>query len=342
MINVEKNKNLKEYNTFGIDVNTKLYINIENTIDILESIKFIKNENITNIFVLGGGSNILFMGTFNGLILHINTRGITIISENDKEVYIKAEAGEKWNNLIQFCIEHNFWGLENLSMIPGKVGSSPVQNIGAYGTEVKDVIYELDAYDIFSGEKKIFKNKDCDFGYRRSIFKDKLRNKFIISSVTYKLSKIPKPNISYKGLGEELQKSGGDIYNINDIFKSVCKIRNTKLPNPDIIGNAGSFFKNPLVSSSKLADILREFPDVVYFIQDDGKVKLAAAWLIEKCGWKGKSWGNAAIYEKQPLVLINKGGASSQEIMNLANKIIEDVYSKFDVELEIEVNIVAS
>lgn len=339
MLKTEKNKNLKSLNTFGIDIYANYYINIENTDDIIRSIEFI-NSNDIPFLILGGGSNILFTGNFEGAVFHINTKGISIISKKDNNVYVKAEAGENWDSLINFCVDKNLWGLENLSMIPGKVGSSPIQNIGAYGTEVKDTIEELEAYEISTGEKRIFKNNECNFGYRYSIFKAELKNKFIISSVTYKLSALPKPNISYKGLSDELKQINVKSPTIKDISNAVSRIRSNKLPDPEITGNAGSFFKNPIISSEKIKNLKSEYPNIVHFSQQDGNAKVAAAWLIEQCGWKGKSMGKAGVHDKQPLVLINNGNASSKDIITLSNKIIEDVGNKFGITLEPEVNII--
>lgn len=338
MLKIEKNKNLKKLNTFGIDIYADYYINIEKTEDIIKSISFI-NNNCSTFLILGGGSNILFTKNFEGVVFHINTKGINIINEEEDNIFVKAEAGEAWENLINFCIKENLWGLENLSMIPGKVGSSPIQNIGAYGTEVKDVISEVEAYEISTGEKKAFKNKECNFGYRQSIFKNIARNKFIISSVTYLLSKKSKPNLSYKGLIEEIKASNISSPTVKDISDAVCRIRTNKLPDPDIIGNAGSFFKNPVISIDKLKELQDIFPDLVFFVQSDNNAKLAAAWLIEQCGWKGKTLGNVGVHAMQPLVIINNGNANGSDVLALANKIIEDIKKKFRITLEPEVNI---
>ncbi|HRS53207.1 MAG TPA: UDP-N-acetylmuramate dehydrogenase, partial [Bacteroidales bacterium] len=339
---IKANINLKSLNTFGIDVKARFYLNITNKEDLFNGFKFITYNKLTSdlILVLGGGSNILFTKDFEGIVLHINTKGIKEKQENENKILVKAEAGEEWENLITHCINKQLWGLENLSYIPGKVGSSPIQNIGAYGVEIKETFEELEAYEIISGNKKIFKFADCKFGYRNSIFKSEYKNKFIIWSVTYKLSKNPSPNLTYKALYQELIKNNIINPSLYDIHNAIIKIRKQKLPDPKHIGNAGSFFKNPIIPIEKLKLLLKDFPDIVYFTnKESDTAKIAAAWLIEKCGWKGKNLGRAAVYSQQPLVIINKGGAKGEEILELANKIIDDVKKTFEIKLEPEVNI---
>ena len=336
-MNIYKNVNLKELNTFGINVKAKNFIEVETEEDLKEI--FISNEySNQSKFILGGGSNILLIKDIEELTVKISIPGIKVIDEDKSSVFIEAGAGVKWHELVGYCIERNYGGIENLSLIPGTVGAAPIQNIGAYGQEIKDVLYRLNGVYISNGKAASFNNKECKFGYRNSIFKNELKNKFVISSVKLKLSKNPEVNLSYGNLKEEIEKLNLSEVTIANISNVVCSIRKSKLPDPSIIGNAGSFFKNPEITFDTFSKLKQKYPDIVGY-QKENNVKLAAGWLIEKCGWKGKRIGNAGVHPKQALVLINYGNASGTEILNLSKKIKESVKEKFYVNLEYEVNI---
>jgi len=339
MKDFEVNIDLKFLNTFGISAKAAYYKSITETEELFMITQMISTGNHP-VLILGGGSNILFTKDFKGIIIHINTEGITKTKETKDYVLIKSAAGEKWDNLVNYCVGSGFWGLENLSLIPGRVGSSPIQNIGAYGVEVKDTFEELEAIEIATGKTIVFSKKDCNFGYRDSIFKSEFRNKFIITSVTFRLSKHPKPELSYNALREELLSSGKSNPDLRDVSQAVIRIRQRKLPDPEITGSAGSFFKNPVINEIQMKKLTDSYPNIISHMQKDGSYKLAAGQLIELCGWKGRSLGDAAVHEFQALVLINKGGATGNNILELANRIIDDVWETFQVELEPEVNII--
>ncbi len=333
---ISKNQSLLEYNTFKIDVKSKFFT-IINTV---EELKILLKDPIfkeNRFLVLGEGSNILFTENFDGLIILNKIKGYSTPVINENEVIIKVNSGENWDNFVNYCVENNWSGVENLVSIPGTIGASPVQNIGAYGSEVKDVLLNVGAINIDTGEYRIFNNKDCEFGYRNSIFKNKLKNKYYITDVTYKLNINHKFSIDYGDVKNELNKRNLNI-NLLNIKTVIADIRAEKLPDPKIIGNAGSFFKNPFVNINEYEKIKEKHPDIKAFKSNNG-YKLAAGWLIEQCGWKGKNIGNAAVHEKQALVLINKGNASGNEILKLSRAIQKSVYDKFNVLIEPEVNI---
>jgi UDP-N-acetylmuramate dehydrogenase len=337
---VQKNFSLKKYNSFGIDAIARYFTSF-NSVDELTEISESEKFNFQNSsFILGGGSNILLTKNFDGLVLKNEISGVEKIREDDNYVYIKAGAGENWHELVLHCIANDWAGMENLSLIPGNVGASPMQNIGAYGVELKDVFYELEAFHI--QEKKIvkFNLKECEFGYRESIFKKKLKGQFIITNVTYKLSKEPVFNTSYGAIEQELSRMEVQTVGISAISDAVIHIRKAKLPDPLQIGNAGSFFKNPSVLNDKFHSLKNEFPDIVGYQIDEQNIKLAAGWLIEQCGWKGYRAGDAGCHAKQALVLVNYGRATGSEIFELSEKIIESVERKFGVRLEREVNVI--
>ena len=289
--------------------------------------------------ILGGGSNILFTKNYEGLVLCNRMKGKEILREDEANVFVKVAAGEVWHEFVQFCIEKNLSGVENLSLIPGSVGAAPMQNIGAYGVELKQVFYSLDAIDILSGEPRIFSHEECRFGYRESVFKNIYKNKFCIVSVTFQLKKIPVFNTSYGAIEEELKRMGVSQLNIKAISEAVCNIRRSKLPDPLITGNAGSFFKNPEVEETLFSSIKAQFPGIIAHPSVHGKMKLAAGWMIEQCGWKGKSIGKAGVHVRQALVIVNLGGAKGSEIYSLSLHVKKSVMEKFGVELETEVNI---
>ena len=327
---------LKTYNSFKIDAacNELICINHE------EDFKYLFDKKIfeTPFLILGGGCNVLFADNFTGTIIHMNTKGIKIIKETKHYVEIEVKAGENWDDFIDFCVKNNFYGIENLSGIPGKIGSCPVQNIGAYGVEVKDVIKEVHVFEIATGKSFVFSNEECKFGYRNSIFKNKKKNKLIITSVVFQLSKIENYNLTYKALKDELQDY--PCITLALVREKICEIRNRKLPDMEKIGSAGSFFKNPVIDKTQYKKLQKKYPQLSCFEEDEIHVKLSAAQLIEVSGWKGFREGDAGVYPLQPLVLVNYKNATGQEINNLAEKIRESVLDKFKIKLECEVNVV--
>jgi UDP-N-acetylmuramate dehydrogenase len=329
---------LKKLNTFGIDVSAKSFVEINS----LEDFKTLQKEPVyksDNILILGGGSNILFTQNYNGLVIKNNLKGIEIVKEDADFVWIKAAAGENWHNFVMWCVDKNYGGLENLSLIPGCVGAAPMQNIGAYGVEIKDVCEKVYAIGLHDGKEVIFSNEDCKFGYRESVFKNILKNKFLITAVVFKLSKKPVFNTSYGAIEQELAAMGVKEKSIKAISDAVIKIRSSKLPDPQKIGNAGSFFKNPEVSKAKHDELKQKFEKIVTYPLENGKYKLAAGWLIEFCGLKGKRNGQAGVHVNQALVLVNYGGVNGNEIYKLSQEVLDAVQNTFGVTLEREVNI---
>ena len=333
---IQNNIDLKPYNTFGVHAlaNQFIEINHENQLIELYNSGIFKNK----FFVLGGGSNILFTQDFEGTIIKIANKGIQHFIEGNN-IYVTAAGGEIWNDLVWYCVDHGFPGLENMALIPGTVVASPIQNIGAYGIELMDIMYTCRAFDTMTGEFKTFSNQDCGFSYRDSIFKSKYKGRFIIVSVTYKLNLHSKLNTSYGAIEVELAKRGISNPTIKDIAEVVSHIRVEKLPDPSTIGNAGSFFKNPIIPNFQLEKLKEVYPNIVCFPMDDTHTKVAAGWLIEQCGWKGKEVGEVAIWKNQALVITNKNKATGKEIFEVSSLIIDDVKEKFGITLEREVNI---
>lgn len=330
---------LKKLNTFGIDVSAKYFAefsSIQDIQEILSNPKFLNSKKL----ILGGGSNLLFTQNFDGIVLKNNLKGIELVNQDADFYYVKSAAGEVWHEFVMHCIKNNYAGLENLSLIPGNVGASPMQNIGAYGVEIKDHFYELEAFSLADKTIRTFSKAECKFGYRESVFKHELKNQYIITSVTFKLLKNPKFNTSYGAIETELAAMGVITKTIKAISQAVCNIRNSKLPNPAEIGNAGSFFKNPEVVRGKYEFLKIKYPNIVGYELENGNVKLAAGWLIEQSGWKGKTFGDAGVHKLQALVLVNYGNAKGNEIYDLSTKVLESVKEKFGVELEREVNII--
>lgn len=338
-VKIYKDISLKPFNTFGINAKAKYLVEILKEDELKEALQSSDFKNLPKL-ILGGGSNILITKDFEGIVIKISIKGIKIIGENEESTIIETGAGEIWHNLILFCIEKNYGGIENLSLIPGLVGAAPIQNIGAYGQELKDVFVDLKGIYIETGEAGFFNKDDCNFGYRDSIFKNELKNKFIITYVRLRLNKKPVLNVNYGTVREELEKSGYNQVGLKEVSDVICKIRKSKLPDPAEIGNAGSFFKNPEIESESFYKLKEEFPDIVGYKLDGDKVKIAAGWLIEKCGWKGKLVGNTGVHAKQALVLINNGNASGEEILRLSKEIKKSVFEKFSIELQEEVNII--
>lgn len=331
---IQKNISLKNYNTFGIDVIANRFVEINSLFDLK---KIIASEK--DIFLIGGGSNMLLTSSINKLVVHLNLKGI-VVNDTDKDfVFVTAEAGENWHEFVLWCISQNYGGLENLSLIPGNVGTSPIQNIGAYGVEIKDTFHQLEALEITTGKTKIFTKEECNFGYRNSVFKNELKNKYIITNVTFKLTKkTHKTNTSYGAIKTYIQNISEP--SIKDISNAVIAIRKSKLPDPKEIGNSGSFFKNPVIDKKLFQKLSEKHTNIPHYIISENEIKIPAGWLIEQAGFKGKRFGNTGVHEKQALVLVNYGNATGDEIYNLAKKIQETVKNSFYINLEMEVNII--
>lgn len=334
---------LATFTTFGISATAKLYTEVVSLEDLKALIQTKEYHSEPNKLILGGGSNILFTQDFDGLVVHNHIKGITFEDRDEQTVLVKSGSGENWHGLVMACVEKNLGGIENLSLIPGTVGASPVQNIGAYGVELKDVFVSLEAFDWQTGQTVTLDKEACGFGYRDSIFKHHVKGLYFITSVTLRLRKpgFHKLSIQYGAIQQTLQDFEVSIPTIADISRAVVHIRSTKLPDPKVIGNAGSFFKNPEVEETKCRALLDEYPIMpTYPAQHEGFKKLAAGWLIEQTGWKGKSLGNAAVHKNQALVLTNPGNATGSEVKKLAEEIQKTVLEKFGVLLETEVNII--
>lgn len=339
MITRENNYSLLKHNTFGIDVKADRFIEYS-TIEDLEDL--IRDKEISKPFLhIGAGSNFLFTEDFHGTVLHSAVDFVSVSDNTDRSVIVKAGAGTCWDEFVGYCVEHGWYGIENLSGIPGETGSAAVQNIGAYGVEIKDLLLKVDTLNIITGEERSFSHDECHYGYRDSIFKKPEMKDYIITDVVFKLSKIERYNLSYQGLIDELKKDKTPL-SLKRIREAVLKIRDSKLPDWRKLGNAGSFFKNPVVTREKLAELQASYPDIPSFSAGRQYAKLSGGWLIEQCGWKGKQHGNAGVYEKQALVLVNLGNASGKEIEELSEMIISSVQEKFGITLERETEIVKS
>ncbi len=336
---IEENISLKTLNTFGIDVCAAYFSRITSIADIHTFLQHPLYTKVPHI-ILGGGSNILFTGNYPGWVLKNEISGINLLHEDSEYVYIKASSGENWHRFVQYCLHKGYAGIENLSLIPGNVGAAPMQNIGAYGVEVKDVIEQVETIEKSSSKAVVFSNKECCFGYRSSIFKTTHKDKYIITGVVFRLHKKAELSITYGAIREELEKMQVSQPDIHAVSEAVCHIRRSKLPDPMMLGNAGSFFKNPVVNFLLAKNIQQTHSDVPLYPVNETETKIAAGWLIEKCGWKGKRKGNCGVHEKQALVLVNYGGASGSNILSLAHEITDSVYQKFGIQLEMEVNII--
>jgi UDP-N-acetylmuramate dehydrogenase len=340
MIKIEENINLKPYNTFGIEANARYFckISTEEELEELLSSEVYKNE---RHLILGGGSNILFTKDFDGLIIKVDLQGIKQQEETDDTIDLNVKSGELWHNLVLYCVQQNLGGIENLSLIPGTVGAAPIQNIGAYGIEVKEVIQKVEAINLLTGERKSFTNAECMFGYRESIFKHELKEKYFISSVTLTVTKKNHLlNTSYGAIQDTLKAMQVTEPTIKNISDAVIHIRKTKLPDPMIIGNAGSFFKNPTITLSQYEQLKNSYSEIPGYPSVNQSVKVPAGWLIEQCGWKGKRVNNIGVHAQQALVLVNYGNGKGNEIFQLAKNILTSVKEKFDITLTTEVNIV--
>jgi len=335
---IQKNISIKQFNTFGVDVKANLFVELKNE-NFLNELFSSVNE-IPNRFILGGGSNVLFTKDFNGIIIKNLLPGIEKIGEDNNFVFIKTGAGVNWHKLVEYSIKNNYWGIENLSLIPGTVGAAPIQNIGAYGQELKNVFLQLETFDLQNNQFKTFAKDECKFGYRDSIFKNEFKNRFLITSVTLKLSKKEDPILTYQPVKEEIDRLKINKPSISQISNIICNIRRSKLPDPNKLGNAGSFFKNPEITEKKYLALKKANNDIKGFKTENNKYKISAGWLIEKCGWKGKRVGDVSSFEKQALVLVNVGKATGKDILDFAESIKEIVKVKFGIELKEEINIV--
>ena len=334
-MNIKSHVSLKQYNSFAIDINAAYFIEINKTQEFKPLIQWLNKHDMPFI-LLGGGSNILFTQDFQGLVIHINTQGKSLIAETDSHYLIEVNAGENWHDFVRWSIDQGYTGLENLSLIPGTVGAAPIQNIGAYGLEFADRFHSLQALQISTGKLLTFDKPACDFAYRHSFFKQNL-GEYLITSIVFQLPKIPDWRITYAGIQQKLQ---GQTLSARLISDTIIQLRQNKLPDPKIISNAGSFFKNPLLTQYEIQHLQQKYPDMPSYVQANNMVKTSAAWLIDQCGWKGKSCGQAAVYEKHALVLINKGQATGAEIWQLATDIQQSVFNKFSIKLEAEPRII--
>ncbi len=349
-MHLDQKVSLKALHTFGMEVQSRYFVEAKTHSEVLTLLNYRHMIHMPILF-LGGGSNVLFKGDFAGIVIRINSKGIKVLHEDDRQVTVTAEAGENWDDFVNHCVANRWAGLENLSLIPGTVGAAPIQNIGAYGVEVKDLIESVLVAELDSGKERRYTRDECGFGYRDSIFKRNLKGRVIILSVTFRLNKTVDDagnapdgnsllNLGYAGIREELDRMGIAQPGIGDVREAVCAIRRRKLPDPAIVGNAGSFFKNPVVDHSAMAAIHAKFPEApAYQQQGQDGFKVPAAWLIEQCGWKGFREGDAGVHPEQPLVLVNYGKATGKQVVELAEKIRKSVREKFGVDLEPEVNI---
>jgi len=336
---LQKDYSLKKLNTFGIDVKASFFTAFTSVTELVQLLGD-SSPALKSKLILGGGSNILFTKNFEGLVMQNKIKGKEIIWENEKEALVKSGAGEIWHDLVLFAIEKNLGGIENLSLIPGTVGAAPIQNIGAYGVEIKDTFESLEAVEITSGKSRTFSLTECGFGYRDSVFKRQLKGAYVITSATFRLSKHPKFNTSYGAITSTIEEMGAKELSIKTISDAVCYIRRSKLPDPAVIGNAGSFFKNPEIPETQFTELKVKYPDIPSYKTVPGMVKVPAGWLNEQCGWKGKVVGNTGVHKNQALVLVNHGGANGEEVKNLAHAIQKSVKEKFGITLETEVNII--
>lgn len=333
-----ENFSLKKYNTFGIEAKAKEFTAVHSVEELKDVLA--KNQSKKK-FILGGGSNMLLTQNIDALVIHIDLKGKKIIREDDDFVWVESQAGENWHEFVLYTINQNFGGLENMSLIPGNVGTTPVQNIGAYGTEIKDTFVSCDAVKIDNQETRTFFKDECRFGYRESIFKNEVKDQYIITSVVFKLTKRNhKINTSYGDITAELAKQGVTNPTLKDVSNAVIAIRQSKLPDPKELGNSGSFFKNPIISKTDFEKVQQKFPDIRFFEVSDTEVKVPAGWLIEQAGFKGKRFGDAGIHKNQALVLVNYGNATGAEILQVSKNIQDTIFNTFGIHIEAEVNVI--
>lgn len=328
---------LKSHNTFGIDAQCRRFIEFSN-VEELRSVLNELTENDRPLLLLGGGSNLLLTTDFNGTVLHSAIKGYTV-ERTEGGVLLRCGSGETWDDIVSLCVKNHWYGTENLSLIPGEVGASAVQNIGAYGSEVKDIIYSVEAVEIATGRSVVMTNKDCDYSYRQSRFKHEWKNRFVITYVTYRLSDRFKPHLDYGNIRAELEREGISEPSSEQLRNVIIKIRRAKLPDPKVEGNAGSFFMNPVVSHSKYEELAAQYADMPHYVVDHDHIKIPAGWMIDRCGWKGRTLGRARVHSRQALVLVNNGGATGNDILRLCEAVRHDVKVKFGIEIKPEVNI---
>jgi len=338
MLKIEQNTSLKNYNTFGLEVNADYFTSVNSIEDLISVLRDNRFLDLPKTF-LGGGSNVLLTKDYHGLIIHNCLKGIEVVNQDAENVFVEAASGEVWHDFVLYCIDKGYGGVENLSLIPGSVGAGPMQNIGAYGVEMKDVFFELEALNLNTLQIEKFSNADCKFGYRESVFKNEKKGQYFITSVTFQLSLNPKINTTYGAIQQQLSTMNVAHPTIKNVSDAVIAIRSSKLPNPAVLGNSGSFFKNPEITTDEYERLKNEFPNVVAYPTGNG-FKLAAGWLIEQCGWKGKVVGNCGSHKDQALVLVNYGNATGDEIYQLALSIQNSVFDKFQVRIVPEVNII--
>lgn len=325
-------------NTFGMDVKADRWIEYSSQEELCELLLH-KERWSFPLLHIGAGSNLLFSGDFKGTVLHSGIKGIELVAEDENCVWVRVGAGVVWDDFVAYAVDHEWYGAENLSYIPGEVGASAVQNIGAYGAEAKDLIDTVETVEIATAKVKVFRNEECGYAYRESVFKKDLKGKFVVTYVTYKLSKHPVFNLEYGNIRTRLEKTGKEV-SLRLVRDVIIEVRKEKLPDPAVQGNAGSFFMNPVIAKEQYQELLVKYPDMPHYVVDENRVKVPAGWLIERSGWKGKALGHAAVHDKQALVLVNLGGASGREVMDLARAVVGSVRGLFGIELHPEVNFI--
>ena len=335
-----KHYSLLPHNTFGIQANCDRFIDMETEDDVMK-LKDMLDDKDMPLLIIGRGSNLLLTDDYHATVLHCSIKGKTIVKEDGNSVLLRCGAGEEWDSIVDYCVAHDWQGIENLSLIPGEVGASAVQNIGAYGTEVKEIIHSVEAVEISTGKKHTFTNEQCEYSYRQSKFKNEWKDRFIITHVTYRLEKSTDyiPKVDYGNIKSELERKGISLPTMKDIRDVVISIRKDKLPDPEVEGNAGSFFMNPIVEKATFMNLLEQYPDMPHYNVDSEREKIPAGWMIDQCGWKGKTLGKAGVHDRQALVLVNRGGATGKDILHLCNTIRNDVKQKFGIDIHPEVNI---
>ncbi|MDY2702912.1 MAG: UDP-N-acetylmuramate dehydrogenase [Prevotella sp.] len=335
-----KHYSLLPHNTFGIQANCDRFIDMETEDDVMK-LKDMLDDKDMPLLIIGRGSNLLLTDDYHATVLHCSIKGKTIVKEDGNSVLLRCGAGEEWDSIVDYCVAHDWQGIENLSLIPGEVGASAVQNIGAYGTEVKEIIHSVEAVEISTGKKHTFSNEQCEYSYRQSKFKNEWKDRFIITHVTYRLEKSTDyiPKVDYGNIKSELERKGISLPTMKDIRDVVISIRKDKLPDPEVEGNAGSFFMNPIVEKATFMNLLEQYPDMPHYNVDSEREKIPAGWMIDQCGWKGKTLGKAGVHDRQALVLVNRGGATGKDILHLCNTIRNDVRQKFGIDIHPEVNI---
>ena len=335
-----KHYSLLPHNTFGIQANCDRFIDMETEDDVMK-LKDMLDDKDMPLLIIGRGSNLLLTDDYHATVLHCSIKGKTIVKEDGNSVLLRCGAGEEWDSIVDYCVAHDWQGIENLSLIPGEVGASAVQNIGAYGTEVKEIIHSIEAVEISTGKKHTFTNEQCEYSYRQSKFKNEWKDRFIITHVTYRLEKSTDyiPKVDYGNIKSELERKGISLPTMKDIRDVVISIRKDKLPDPEVEGNAGSFFMKKKKKKATFMNLLEQYPDMPHYNVDSEREKIPAGWMIDQCGWKGKTLGKAGVHDRQALVLVNRGGATGKDILHLCNTIRNDVRQKFGIDIHPEVNI---